>query len=403
MARSFRIVASARRLHSVLDFLACEGFTSGALPFSPFCRLLADEPKALGASLAAFFGYIYIQDKASMLPPLALAPPSGAAALDMCASPGGKATFLGQLCGENGFVLANEPPGTRLCTLRANILRASLPQVASCVYDGRKIPLLPNSLSHILLDAPCSGWGTTEKNPLAPKIWRGKKIDGLLALQRALLHRAQALLEPGGLLLYSTCTTNSEENDAQIRRALGEYDLDLVPLAPFPGFQFEDGLAGALRVDGAASGSQGFYLALLRKKGNLERTAGKTPHEQASSPQAITDVLTFPPEARAALYGGMARFVPAAARFLLPEDFIWQGYPLGRLRDGHFAPEPRLHVFLRPHLPALRLDDTEDIRGILAGRGKNTGLSGTFAVLLWHDLPLGFIRLKNGRAISAFR
>lgn len=407
MGRSFRITAARERAPDVLALLQAEGFESAPLPFSPLCRVFTDEPASAGASLAAFFGYIYIQDRASMLPPLALNPPQGATTLDMCASPGGKALFLGQLCGENGFVLANEPPGSRLGTLRANVLRASLPQVATCVHDGKKIPLRENSLTHILLDAPCSGWGTAEKHPRAPKIWHGKKLNTLLGLQRALIDRAISLLAPGGLLLYSTCTTNWDENDGQIIRVLAERDVELVPLAPFAGFHFENGLDGALRVNGAASSSQGFYLALLRKNASVPQPVSNVPSLNPTPPCNQVDVFglfELPTGSHAALFGETVRFIPKTASALLPPDFSWQGYPLGKLRNGRLFPDPRLHTFIKPDAaPSLHLDDVEDIRALLAGRGKNTGLAAPFAALWWRHLPLGFVVLKNGRAISAFR
>ena len=95
-----------------------------------------------------------------MLPPLALAPAPGSAALDMCASPGRKTGFLAQLVGRTGFVLGNEPSPTRLGTLRANLHQLNLIQAATCSYSGDALPLRPGSWDAILLDPPCSGWGT---------------------------------------------------------------------------------------------------------------------------------------------------------------------------------------------------------------------------------------------------
>lgn len=409
-ARAFRLVCDKAAIPQVLDFLEAEGQESEPLEFSPFCRSLVRGPAPLGRSLGAFFGYIYIQDKSSMLPPLALAPPPGSRVLDMCASPGGKSIFLGQLAGSEGFVLANEPPGARLGTLRANLTRASLPQVASCVHDGQKLPLEDNSWPFILLDAPCSGWGTAEKNPAAPKIWRGKKINPLLGLQRGLLKKAAALLAPGGRLLYSTCTTNEDENEAQTHFAMAELDLELLPLAPFPGFRFAESLPGALRVDGPASGAQGFYLALLQKKAAPENPAAgisARSHRDADRATMAVDTsrcLALPPNGRAELFGATVRYVPQ--NISLPSSLVWQAYPLGKAPNGEFAPQARLHSFLRPRgqgAPVLQMDATEEIRALLCGSGKNTGLAGTFAALYWRDLPLGFIGLKNGRPIPAFR
>lgn len=431
--RTFRIVAGEDKIPAVIDLLRADGLESDPLAISPFCRVSTRESMPLGSSLAAFFGYIYIQDKSSMLPPLALAPDSGAPVLDLCASPGGKSAFLGQLTGSSGFVLANEPPGARLGTLRANILRASLPQVASCAHDGRKIPLAENSWPHILLDAPCSGWGTVEKNPQAPKIWQGKKIRPLIVLQRALLQKAASLLAPGGSLVYSTCTTNIEENEDQVRFALDHCDLELEPLRAFPDFHFEEILPGALRVNGPASGAQGFFVARLCKPKNAAdldkaranaqdwasdsnptaRAAGDSDpsaNNRSAPPNNFaissnTGQLVLPENGRAQIFGGTTRFLPGPSQ-IIPAGFAWQGYPLGKETLDGFLPQARLHAFLPPKgqdLPLLALDSAAEIRALLSGCAMQTGLGGHFAALYYRDLPLGFIGLKKGRPIPAFR
>ena len=115
--RSFRLVCPPEQMPQVESLLRAQGYEFEPETFSPFCRRLLCEPRPLGSSLAAFFGYIYIQDRSSMLPPLALAPRQGEAVLDMCASPGSKTGFLGQLTGPDGFVLGNELSRARLATL----------------------------------------------------------------------------------------------------------------------------------------------------------------------------------------------------------------------------------------------------------------------------------------------
>lgn len=420
-SRSFRLVCRAKYAPSVEALLAAQGYDFEPEPFSPFCRRLTNEPRPLGSSLAAFFGYIYIQDRSSMLPPLALAPREGEAVLDVCASPGSKSGFLAQLTGPHGFVLANEPNPVRLATLRANLHQCNLLHTATCSYSGEVLPLKPGSWQAILLDPPCSGWGTAEKHPSVLKLWQGDKIDNLTSLQQRLLRHAANLLAPGGRLVYSTCTTNTAENEDQVRFAEEELGLIRETLTPFPGFVWEErsGGAGTLRVDGERSQAQGFYLALLRKRGasadpSLELTGendvqavihGKgrqLSYSVLSGPCCNADLL---PSGQVALFGENVRFMPRQAS-MLPADFVWQGALLGRLGGGRFSLAPRLRTLLPeppPEDAALVLEDTGQISALLSGQSLRTGLVGREAALWWRDLPLGRVALKQGRVVGIFK
>ena len=238
LRRSFRLVCNPGQIPSVEALLSAQGFVFEPEPFSPLARRLLQEPFPLGRSLAAFWGYVYIQDRSSMLPPLALAPGEGARVLDMCASPGSKTGLLAQLVGREGLVLGNEPARPRLANLRRNLAALNLLQAVTCSWPGESLPLPDASWDAVLLDPPCSGWGTTDKNPQAIKRWQGDRLKPMLDLQRKLLTEASRLLRPGGKLVYSTCTTNVDENEGQVRFAVEGLGLEPIPLEPFPGFVF---------------------------------------------------------------------------------------------------------------------------------------------------------------------
>ena len=201
LRRSFRLVCNPGQIPSVEALLSAQGFVFEPEPFSPLARRLLQEPFPLGRSLAAFWGYVYIQDRSSMLPPLALAPGEGARVLDMCASPGSKTGLLAQLVGREGLVLGNEPARPRLANLRRNLAALNLLQAVTCSWPGESLPLPDASWDAVLLDPPCSGWGTTDKNPQAIKRWQGDRLKPMLELQRKLLTEASRLLRPGGLPL----------------------------------------------------------------------------------------------------------------------------------------------------------------------------------------------------------
>ncbi|HCR13900.1 MAG TPA: tRNA/rRNA cytosine-C5-methylase [Desulfovibrio sp.] len=410
--RSFRLVCAPGDRERVEDLLAATGHTFAPEPFSPWCRKIVAEPVPLGSSLAARFGYIHIQDRSSMLPPLLLDPPPGARVLDMCAAPGGKTGFLAQLVGKEGFVLGNEPSPDRLATLRQTLFRESLANAATCASTDLE-PYFPEGFfSHILLDPPCSGWGTLDKNPQAARIWAGDKVAPLAALQRKLLATAARLLAPGGRLLYSTCTTNVAENEDQTRFALDELPLAPVPLDPPAGFVFEAparaDVSGVLRVDSRASAAQGFYMALFVKTaGAVASDAGRgfpgVPLEEKNLVAAGCDPAGLPPgEAR--VFGDKVFFIHAAAAGL-PEGLRYQGHALGTFRAGVFRPHARARALLAPWREGAGLneDALSRIEALLAGQSLPAAALPARPGLFFRGLPLGFASRKGARLLWSDR
>ena len=417
--RSFRLNCLPHQVEDVENLLRLQGFEFFSDDFFNPARRLHYEPQPLGSSLAAFFGYIYIQDRASMLPPVALNPPPGAAVLDMCASPGSKTGQLAWLVGEKGLVLANEPSSSRLATLRRNLSIQNLIQVASTCNSGENLPLPDMSWSYIQLDPPCSGWGTFEKNPKVLELWRGEKTTRLVALQRCLLKEAARMLKPGGCIVYSTCTTNVQENEEQIIFAQENLGLTLEELPYLPGWHLELpalGMSGVWRLNVQPQESQGFFIAKLSKPLADAPDANQLkqvlqlkyiPIQCDMLLEAGLDPGSLPGQVGA--FNSSVHFLPHTALTKLPPSLRWQGLYCGKSgKNGEVFLNPRLRIGLSG--PSIRLEGQtgcEYLMKLLQGQSLvcNADIQSTAktAGVYWNNLSLGHVNLKNGRVLWSER
>jgi 16S rRNA (cytosine967-C5)-methyltransferase len=160
-------------------------------------------------------GAFYVQDEAAQLIGRIVDPKPGERILDLCAAPGGKSTHLAELMGDRGEVVAADADAKRLERIVQNIERLGLASVRSVAADATRDPaaLGDRPYDRILVDAPCSGLGILRRNPEAKWYKTEDAVTGMAARQRKILDRVPPLLKPGGVLVYSTCTTEPEENE----------------------------------------------------------------------------------------------------------------------------------------------------------------------------------------------
>lgn len=220
-------------------------------------------PIASLAELSAFRkGQFHLQDPASTLVTIYAGIAPGAVVADVCAAPGGKAIELSRTASR---VFTSDLSFARLRRVKENIDRLELSNVHAYVADAR-FPAT-RELDAVLLDAPCTGTGTFRRHPDAR--WRLKPSDLAVAtsLQRALIRSAAQQVKPGGLLIYSTCSLETDENDAIVESFLRENALWHLepPAAGAVPSTVMDG--GYLRVLPQAHGVDGSFAARLRRTG----------------------------------------------------------------------------------------------------------------------------------------
>jgi tRNA (cytosine49-C5)-methyltransferase len=174
--------------------------------------------QGLGATIPHQLGYYYLQEAASMLPPVILNPGKGDIVLDLAAAPGSKSTQMAPMC---NTLVANEPDYTRRKALVANIERCGIMNAIITGFDGTRFPRV--SFDKVLVDAPCSNVGSVRKSPNVANTWSPGFVRSISGLQKGLAKAAFERLEEGGEMVYSTCTTTLEENEEVVLWLLDKY------------------------------------------------------------------------------------------------------------------------------------------------------------------------------------
>ncbi len=210
-----RLKAGANVPLSALPFL------KGAVPYAADSYFF--EEAHIGSHPLHHAGAIYVQEPAAMAPVSAVPVERGWAVLDLCASPGGKSGQLAALIGEEGTLIANEYNATRCVTLAGNIERLGIRNAVVTNADAAQIAeWYPAAFDLVVVDAPCSGEGMFRKNELAAAQWTPGGVENCADVQRSVLREAAMTVKPGGWLLYSTCTFEIAENEAQVAAFLSE-------------------------------------------------------------------------------------------------------------------------------------------------------------------------------------
>lgn len=177
-------------------------------------------------------GYIYLQSLSSMIPPLVLSPKENENVLDLTAAPGSKTTQMSAMMNNRGYILANELDKIRCERLKYNVESQGSNIIE--VVNGRGERIGENyseTFDKVLLDTPCSGEGRfTINNVQSYRDWSLKKVKDLSKVQKKLFKSAYEALKPNGIMVYSTCTINKEENEYILDWALDNLDLKMLDI-----------------------------------------------------------------------------------------------------------------------------------------------------------------------------
>ena len=243
-----RINTQKKKREAVLDELHAAGLDAQATPYSPWGIRLKGKP-----SLAK------VQDEGSQLLALLLDAKRGEMVVDFCAGAGGKTLAIGASMRNSGRLYAFDTSGHRLDALKPRLARSGLSNVhpvAIAHERDERIKRLAGKIDRVLVDAPCSGLGTLRRSPDLKWRQSPEGVQAITVQQNAILDSAARLLKPGGRLVYATCSTLQEENEA-VAQAFSQRHPQWVPQS------VKDALT-ELKVDQAAQlcGDDGMYLRM---------------------------------------------------------------------------------------------------------------------------------------------
>ena len=287
-------------------------------------------------------GCYYVQEAASMfithvLRQFVNEPVKG---LDLCAAPGGKSTAMLSVLPEGSTLVSNEPIPTRAQILLENITKWGAPNCIVTNNYPRDFKKAKAKFDVILCDVPCSGEGMFRKDVATIGEWSLQNVEKCWRLQREIVADAWECLNPGGILIYSTCTFNLKENEENVRWIMDTYDAEPIAIPTEPSWGITGSLlegfdAPVYRFIPGITRGEGLFMAVVKKRGErhhrgtipsmLKRLTADLP--QGDYPQAELSYFEALKYLR-----GEALVLPADT----PKGIVtvtYKGFPLGPVKN----------------------------------------------------------------------
>ncbi|MEC8339766.1 MAG: RsmB/NOP family class I SAM-dependent RNA methyltransferase [Nanoarchaeota archaeon] len=287
--KSFRInTYKSKNPQETYENLVKKGLKLIPVPWSKYAYFLdhkKEDRSDLGNLFEHFLGEIYVQEATSMTPPEVLEipdlsnhpSPDSFRVLDMCSSPGSKTSQIAAMMKNKGLLVANELDYKRLGPLKINLERSGFSNIVIINNDGAQIDGV-EVFDRICLDAPCSGSGVIRKSPGTLRAYNPKKLRQINGIQLKLAIRAYELLKKGGIMTYSTCSVDPEENELLVKKFMEQVpEAKLVPveldgliqhnkLTEFKGEDIPNEITEkTVRIWPQDNDTNGFYLAKFTK------------------------------------------------------------------------------------------------------------------------------------------
>lgn len=382
-------------------------------------------------------GCYYVQEASSMFVEQALKQYMGTdpvVALDLCAAPGGKSTHVRSLLPEGSLLVANEVIRNRSQILAENLTKWGHPDVVVTNNDPADFSSLTSFFDVILTDVPCSGEGMFRKDPVAVSEWSPENVDVCWQRQRRILSDIWPCLKPGGLLVYSTCTYNTKEDEENIRWMRDTFGAEILPLDIPADWNITGNLLAGedfpvYRFLPHRTQGEGFFLALLRKPEQEEEgleenfqpsrrksaaSCGKKKQASAISKEQLALVrrwLLSPDDYELSVVGTSVTAFPKAYLSELSSlqqslRVIQSGVSLAEAKGKDLIPHHALAMSCLLCTDAFSHEEVTYEQAIAYLRKEAIVLSAAaprgYVLLTYKDVPLGFVKNIGNRANNLY-
>lgn len=359
-------------------------------------------------------GLYYIQEPSAMSTGAMLPVEPWDRVLDLCAAPGGKSTQVAAKLQGKGIIVSNDISASRCKALLKNI---ELSGIKNCIVSNETPEKLtsrfPKFFNKIIVDAPCSGEGMFRKDENAIKSWEEYKSEKCRELQREILNYAAEMLDPGGIIAYSTCTFDPRENEGTIEEFLCSHsDFKLLEVDKSTGFdngkpQWCGGrkeLEKAGRLWPYKVKGEGHFLCLLKKEGkHIDVTL---PREKEASKKELEyyfefceNYLNITIDENIICHKSSLLAVPMAVD-LRGLRILRSGLYLGDIKTKRFEPSQALAMALKKEDAKLTLDlslEDDRLARYLRGESFEADCKDGWNLVCVQGYPLGWGKVQNGR------
>jgi len=360
-------------------------------------------------------GLYYLQEPSAMAVAQVMTPQPGERILDLCAAPGGKATHITSLMGDQGLLVANDVHPRRVRALVENLERWGATNAIVLNETPDRLALhFPAFFDRVLVDAPCSGEGMFRRSEIARAHWSVEHVQGCTRRQREILALASQMVRPGGWLCYATCTFAPEENEGVIASFLDRHpEFEIIEPTRADGFDrgrpewvgTSHPLERAVRIWPHRAPGEGHFIVLMQRMREQRASKERRRRSRPSAPaggllaEFCQAHLTVEIEGRLVLMGPHLYRPPSDAPDLADLRVVRPGWWVGSVRRRRFEPSHALAMALRREEARRVLSlsaEAPEVYAYLQGRPlRSSGEDGWVLVAL-DGYPLGWGKRVNG-------